>query len=381
MDTELKDTYFGGDKMSVYHIAVLPGDGIGQEIMDEALKVLKVVEQMYGSFQLNYEFFDSSAARFLKTGVTMPEEHFEHCKAADAILMGAIGLFEARHKDGREVNGDVIFRLRFDLDLYAGVRPVKIYDGVPVPLKDTSKGIDYVVVRENIEGLYASRTGGCNVRGEVATDTIIITRTGTKKIVDYAFKLAQRRNGRPVDGKKVVTCVDKSNVLSSYAYFRNIYDEVAEGYPEITKDYAYVDAMAYYQVLQPYNYDVVVAENMFADILSDLSSATMGGLGLAASGDIGENHGLFQPAHGSAPTIAGKNIANPVAMILSASMMLDWLGERHQQNDLVQAGKLVERAVAAVLKESRVLTVDLGGKASTSDVGDAVVQKLLSQPK
>ncbi|MCM3213676.1 isocitrate/isopropylmalate dehydrogenase family protein [Niallia taxi] len=363
--------------MSRYNISVLDGDGIGPEVTEEALKVLRAVQKMHGTFDLEFEHNGASSGQFLKTGKAMTEEQFSQCKSADAMLMGAIGLFEARHPDGREVNGDVIFRLRFDLDLYAGVRPVKLYEGVPGPLRDSGKGIDYVVVRENIEGLYASRTGGCNVRDELATDTIIITKNGTKKIVDYAFRLAAKRQGRPMDGKSIVTCVDKANVLSSYAYFRKIYDEVAGNYPHISKDYAYVDAMAFYQVIQPSQYDVLVAENMFADILSDLSSATIGGLGLAPSGDIGDRHAMFQPAHGSAPGIAGKQIANPVATILSAGMMLDWLGEQHQDNRLIQAGKDIEAAVAEVLKAGAVRTGDIGGTSSTSEVGDAVVQSLI----
>ncbi|WP_134701016.1 isocitrate/isopropylmalate dehydrogenase family protein [Ammoniphilus sp. YIM 78166] len=359
--------------MSNYKIAVLPGDGIGPEVTNQALKVLDAVESVYGDIKFERELFDAGAERFLKTGVTMPEGVFEHCQAADAMLMGAIGLPEARHPDGREVNGDVIFRLRFDLDLYAGVRPVKLYPGVTSPLRDVSKGINYVIVRENIEGLYASRTGGCNVRGNVATDTIIITREGTEKIVNYAFKLAQKRTGRPIDGKSIVTCVDKSNVLSSYAYFRSVYDEVASTYSDIHKDYAYVDAMTLFQVMTPHNYDVVVAENMFADIISDLSSATVGGLGLAPSGDIGDNHALFQSSHGTAPSIAGKDIANPLATILSASMMLDWLGERHRDHKAIEAGRKIEEAVSNVLREGHYLTSDIGGKAGTTQVGDAVV--------
>ncbi|MGZ7440133.1 isocitrate/isopropylmalate dehydrogenase family protein [Paenibacillus sp. TH7-28] len=365
--------------MSRYNISVLAGDGIGPEVTEEALKVLRTVQRMYGSFDLEFEHNGASSGQFLKIGKAMTEEQFAQCKAADAMLMGAIGLFEARHPDGREVNGDVIFRLRFDLDLYAGVRPVKLYEGVPGPLREQEKGIDYVVVRENIEGLYASRTGGCNVRDEIATDTIIITRTGTQKIVDYAFRLAAKRKGRAADGKSMVTCVDKANVLSSYAYFRKIYDEVAANYPDIAKDYAYVDAMAFYQVIQPFQYDVLVAENMFADILSDLSSATIGGLGLAPSGDIGDRHAMFQPSHGSAPGIAGQQIANPIATILSGGMMLDWLGEQHRDNALIQAGKDIEAAVATVLKEGVIRTGDIGGKSSTSEVGDAIVEALIKR--
>ncbi len=361
--------------MSSYKIALLPGDGIGPEVTAEAVKVLRQAERLHG-FQLEMESFDAGAQRFLRTGVTMPEEAFDHCKAADAMLMGAIGLPEARHPDGREVNGDVIFRLRFDLDLYAGVRPCRLFEGVASPLRDVSKGIDYLIVRENVEGLYASRTGGCNVRGEVATDTIIMTKTGITKIAEFAFRLAGKRQGRPIDGASMVTCVDKANVLSSYAYFRKIFNEVGDRYPEIRKDYAYVDAMTLFQVLSPHNYDVVVAENMFADILSDLSSATMGGLGLAASGDIGDHHALFQSAHGTAPSIAGQNAANPVATILSASMMLDWLGERHKDDALTRAAADIDAAVAAVLKEGQTRTSDIGGRSGTSEVGDAVARAL-----
>lgn len=362
--------------MKVYKIAVLPGDGIGTEITNEALKVLKTIQSHLSHARFELESFDAGAERFLRTGVTMPEDTFAHCKAADAMLMGAIGLPEARHPDGREVNGDVIFRLRFDLDLYAGVRPVKLYDGVVSPLRDVSRGIDYVIVRENIEGLYASRTGGCNVRGEVATDTIIMTRTGIEKISRYAFRLAEKRKGRISDGASMVTCVDKANVLSSYAYFRSIYDSIGDQFPHIGRDYVYVDAMTLYQVMNPQMFDVVVAENMFADIISDLSSATVGGLGMAPSGDIGDRHALFQPAHGTAPSIAGKNIANPYAMILSLSMMLDWLGDKHADNSLIAAGQGIEGAVKQILANDGAKTGDIGGKSSTSDVGNAVVEAL-----
>jgi len=364
--------------MAVYNIALLPGDGIGPEVTREAVRVLKEIEKRYDGLSLAFESFDAGAERYLRTGVTFTEEAFEHCKRADAMLMGAIGLPEARHADGREVNGDVIFRLRFDLDLYAGVRPVRLFEGVPSPLRDVSRGIDYVIVRENVEGLYASRTGGCNVRGEVATDTIVMTRTGIRKVSRYAFKLAEKRKGRgrPADGQSLVTCVDKANVLSSYAFFRSVYDEVASEYPDISRDYAYVDAMTLYQVLCPHNYDVVVAENMFGDIISDLSSATVGGLGMAPSGDIGDGHGLFQPSHGTAPSIAGRNIANPLAAILSAGMMLDWLGERHGDAQATDAAARIERAVANMLREGNGKTADIGGTSRTSDVGDAVIGAL-----
>jgi 3-isopropylmalate dehydrogenase len=186
--------------------------------------------------------------------------------------------------------------------------------------------------------------------------------------------LAQQRDGRPTDGKSLVTCVDKSNVLRSYAFFRRIFDEVADGYPDVRRDYAYVDAMAAYLVLCPYNYDVIVTENMFGDILSDLSGATVGGLGMAPSGDIGDRYGLFQPAHGTAPSIAGKNMANPVAMVLSASMMLDWLGTKNSDYRALEAAHRIEEATSRLLAEGECVTADLGGSSRTSEVGDSIAE-------
>ncbi|MFF8478905.1 isocitrate/isopropylmalate dehydrogenase family protein [Streptomyces sp. NPDC015414] len=358
-----------------YDIAVLPGDGIGPEVVTSALRVVEEAADLSGMPIPHFDFHDAGAGRWLRTGEAMSEETFEACRSADAILMGAIGLPEARHDDGREVNGDVIFRLRFALDLYAGVRPVRSFPGVASPLA-AGRPVDYVVVRENVEGLYASRTGGTNVRGEVVTDTIVITERGTRKVVDQAFRIATRRSGRPRDGARSVTCVDKANVLSSYAFFRKVFDDVADTYPAMGRDHVYVDAMTAYQVLQPDRFDVVVAENMFGDIISDLAAATVGGLGLAASGDIGDTHGLFQPAHGSAPDIAGSGVANPLATVLSAAMMLNWLGDRHGDPAARQAARLVERAVDDVLGAGRTLTPDLGGSARTEEMTGAIVAAL-----
>lgn len=358
--------------MTSYRISVLAGDGIGPETTTEALRAADAATSAVGLEALDYQHLDSSAQRWIDTGTAMTDEQFEACKAADAIYMGAIGLPEARHPDGREVNGDVIFRLRFDLDLFAGIRPIRSLPGVPSPLADP-EGIDYVVVRENVEGLYASREGGTNVRGEVATDTIVITRTGTEKVVTQAFELARARHAKNPSRPAKVTCVDKANVLSSYAYFRSVFDDVAARYPDVEKDYAYVDAMTAFQVLNPQNYDVLVAENMFGDIISDLAAASVGGLGLSGSGDVGHDHGLFQSSHGSAPDIAGRGIANPVAAILSAGIMLDWLGRRNADEKAVAAGVLIERGVEAALSRSEARTPDLGGTNTTSGLGDAVV--------
>ena len=362
--------------MNTYRIAVLGGDGIGPETTQEALKVATAAAGI-GGFALDYQELDASARRWQQTGVAMPDEQYEACAAADAIYMGAIGLPEARHPDGREVNGDVIFRLRFGLDLYAGVRPVRTIPCLPQPLT-RGANIDYVVVRENVEGLYASREGGTNVRGEVATDTIVITRNGTEKVVHQAFQLARSRYARNPARPAKVTCVDKANVLSSYAFFRSVFDSVADQYPDVERDHVYVDAMTAFQVQRPQTLDVLVAENMFGDIISDLAAATVGGLGLSGSGDVGDEHGLFQSSHGSAPDIAGQGIANPVAAILSAGIMLDWLGRRHKDEDAVRVGALIERAVATALLDESDRTTDLGGNATTQRAGDAVVRALES---
>lgn len=363
--------------MARYNIAVLPGDGIGPEIIEEGLKILKAVEEVCSELKMNFTTYETSATLYARTGVALPQEVFDECAKADAIFFGSVGLPDIRLPDGTEVGGEIMFRLRFDLDLYAGVRPVKLYPNVDSPLKDKQAGgIDYVIVRENVEGLYASRGGGTNIRDEVTTDTMVITRKGTEKIVKYAFELAKRRNGAPVDGKRRVTCVDKSNVLRSYAFFRKVYDDVATHYPEIEKDYAYIDAMTLWQVQRPEFYDVVVAENMFGDIISDLGAGTVGGMGMAPSGDIGDKHGLFQSAHGSAPTIAGKGIANPIATILSGSMMLEWLGIRHNDHIALNAAKRIEAAVRNVLEEDNILTQDIGGNARTSEMGDAIAEKV-----
>ena len=276
----------------------------------------------------------------------------------------------------REAGADVIFRLRFGLDLYAGIRPVRLYLGAPTPLRDTPDGIDYVIVRENVEGLYAGRHGGSRVEGEVAADTSIVTRAGTRRIAETAFALAEARAGHGRKRPPLVTCVDKANVLASYAFFREVASEVASRHPDVAFEAVYVDAAALYLVQRPSTFDVLVAENMFGDILSDLGAGTVGGLGLAPSADVGDAHGLFQAAHGSAPDIAGKGIANPLATILSAAMMLDWLGRRREDEAALRASGWVEEAVAASLLDGSGLTGDVGGSAGTVEAGDAVLRAL-----
>ena len=293
-------------------------------------------------------------------------------------MLAAIGLPEVRKPDGTEVQPDMMMGLRQAMDLYAAVRPCKLYPGVPSPLSATDSGVDVVILRENLEGLFASYGGGCILNDSVATDTIVITREGTQRIADYAFQLAGRRNGRPSDGKKMVTCVDKANVFRSFAFFRKVFQEVAAGYSYIESNAAYVDAMSMYLVQRPQDFDVLVMENEFGDILSDLGAGIIGGLGMAPSAEVGEDRALFQPSHGSAPDIAGQNKANPIATILSARMMFEWLGVKFQDDAATEVANCIEAAVVDVLANSDIKTADIGGSSSCADVGDAVVAAIKS---
>ena len=362
--------------MKTYNIALLPGDGIGPETMRATQTVLDQIDARFPSFQLNCVAHRAGAELYRDTGETLPQRVLDACLAADAVLLSAIGLPDVRQPDGTEVQPTMMVGLRRALDLHSAVRPVKIYPGAPCPLKDIGEGIDFVILRENLEGLFASFGGGSMVGDAVATDTMVITREGTSKVVEYAFKLARRRGGRPRDGKQLVTCVDKANVFRSMAFFRKVFQDVAAKYPDIAHEAVYVDAMSLYMVQNPSDFDVVVTENQFGDILSDLGAGIVGGLGLGPSAEIGEKHALFQPSHGTAPQLAGQNIANPLATILSAGMMLDWLGHTHEDSDCIAAGLEIENAVAAVLADGDVRTPDLGGNSSTSDVADAVAQRI-----
>ncbi len=359
--------------MGTYRIAVLPGDGIGPEVMKEALKVLRAVEKAYPALRFQCQEFPTGARCYLDRGSDLPAETMKACKESDAILFGSAGLPAVRYADGTEIAPQLT--LRFTLDLYAGIRPIKKFAGIR-PVLAGDPPIDYVIFRENTEGLYASRGGGVRVGNELAVDNMVITRKGTERIVKYAFRLAQKRKGAPADGKKRVTCVDKANVLRSMAFFREVFDRVASSYPEIDAEHAYVDAMTLYMVQKPQGFDVVVLENMFGDILSDLAAGTIGGMGLAPSADVGDTYGLFQASHGSAPDIAGKGVANPVAQILSAAMMMEWLGDKKSDPEAVLGAQSIERAMAEVLRDTRYHTPDLGGQATTGMVGDAVAGRV-----
>lgn len=361
--------------MNRYRIAGLPGDGIGPECFDAALLVLRAVEKSY-QLELEIRPYSAGAKHFREHGVALPDVVLQECLRADAVLLAAIGLPDVRRSDGTEVQPQMMMGLRRALGLYAAVRPVKLYPGVTSPLNTANEGIDLVILRENLEGLFASFDGGCILNDSVASDTLMITREGTQRVVDFAFRLSQSRHGRPSDGRRRVTCVDKANVFRSFAFFRKVFFEVAERYPAIESDAVYVDAMSLYMVTSPSQWDVLVMENQFGDILSDLGAGIVGGLGLAPSAEIGDKHALFQPSHGSAPQLAGKNVANPLATILSASMMLRYLGERHSDRKADEAGLAIELAVTRLLAEQSIRTADLGGVSSTMEVAQAVVNVL-----
>ena len=360
-----------------YRIVALPGDGVGPELLKEVVKVLAAVQEVTSGLNLELTEVDAGATLFKKTGSAFPPGLYETCERADAIFKGPMGLPGVRHPDGSEIGQDVLLGLRSNFDLYVNLRPAKLYPGVTSPIAGKKAGdIDFVVVRENTEGLYASHGGGIILRDEVATDTLIITRRGTERIVRFAFEYARKRNGAPLDGKRRLTCIDKSNVLKSYAFFRKVYDDVAKSYPDILRDYAYVDAMTQWMVRKPEWYDVVVAENIFGDILSDLAAVIVGGIGLGPSMNAGDEHAMFEPIHGSAPEHTGKNDVNPIASILSAKMMLEWLADRHKDKAAKLAADRIEKAVTSLLAEGKVRTYDLGGSSKTAEMGNAIANKV-----
>src|SRR6201984_3696378 len=325
---------------NAFHVAVLAGDGIGPEVMAPALEILRKVETKAG---LNFRFTDApaGAVNYRETGKAMPESTVRRGEEADAILFGACGLPSVRYPDNTEIMPQV--ELRFHFDLYAGVRPARLIPGVPSPIVGADqRGIDMVVIRESTEGLFASMGKGV-VTHEDARETLVITRKTSERLFEFSFRLAERRKARGRPG--ALACVDKANVFRAFAFFREIFDEAAKRHPGVKADRVYVDACSAYLVKRPWDFDVLVTENMFGDILSDLTASLIGGLGMAPSADIGDTHAVFQPCHGTAPDIMGKGLANPTAMILSAALMLDWLGDKHGHAGANAAAQRIEAAV------------------------------------
>jgi 3-isopropylmalate dehydrogenase len=356
----------------VFDIAVLPGDGIGPEVIEATVPLLEklVRDAPYG---FRFATHAAGAQHYQATSVALPPPTLAAARSADAILFGAMGWPEIRYPDGTEIAPQL--DLRVELELYAGVRPARAIPGIALPLADPrAAAIDLVVIRESTEGLFAARGKGVLVDDREVRDTMVITRKGSERVHDFAFRLAQRRKRKGRPGR--VTCVDKANVFLSMAFFRRIFDERAARFPDIEAQHNYVDATALDMIRKPWDYDVMVTENMFGDILSDLTAGLVGGMGMAPSGDIGDAHGLFQPCHGSAPDIAGQGKANPTATILSAAMMLDWLAARSGVDALARAAEELERAVDEVYASGRVKPHELGGRDGTRAIADAIASNL-----
>ncbi len=357
---------------SSFDIAVFEGDGIGPEIMRPTLALLDRVARRH-QLSLRFNEVPAGAALYASTGEALPAASMEAARKADAVLLGAMGLPDVRYDDGTEISPQI--DLRKELHLFAGVRPVTLSEDQRSPISiEPGRRVDFVLIRESTEGLFWSLGRG-EVTADEARETLVITRETSQKLFRFAFDLAARRKseGR---GTGRVTCVDKANVFRAFAFFRGIFDEEATKRPDLAANHAYVDAMALHMIQKPWDLDVLVTENMFGDILSDLGAGLMGGLGVAPSADIGDQHAVFQPCHGSAPDIAGQGAANPHAMILSAAMMLEWLGHQHQVTTAISAGDELRRAVERTLSEQRGLTRDLGGDCSTEEAGRAVAELL-----
>jgi 3-isopropylmalate dehydrogenase len=320
--------------MTRYRIASIEGDGIGPELMEEGLKVLEAVERTTPGIEFEFLECKAGASEYQNTGEALPLKTIESCRESHAIFKAPVGLPDVLKPDGVEAATDVILGLRSIFDLYVNLRPVELLNGVSSPLFDRKAGeINYVIVRENTEGLYVLQGGV--LRDEIATNLRIITRKGAERIIRYAFELAEKRGVSPSDGVKRVTCVDSSKVLVSD-----------------------------------------LSPNLYGDIISDLAGATVGSIGLLPGGNIGDEHAMFEPIHGSAPTIAGKGIANPIAMIQAGKLLLEWLGDKHEDANLTKAALKIEQAVKKVLSRKKVMTFDLGGKDKTTDVGNEIVVEL-----
>ena len=373
----------------MYNIALIPGDGIGPEIVREGKKVVEAASRQYG-LAINWIEFPFGSERYLKTGELLPDSALKEIEDMDAIYFGAVG--DPRVKPGILEKG-ILLKARFYFDQYINLRPIKLYKGVPCPLKDKKpEDINFYVVRENTEDFYVGIGGRFKRKNnqdhlevlrklykvkiqvnfsleqeeEMAYQIGLVSRPGTQRAIKYAFELAKRKN------LKRVTSVDKANVLTDiYGLWREIFKDVSTQYPDIETEFNFVDAITMYFIQKPEWFKVVVAPNMFGDIITDLAAMIQGGLGIAAGGNINpEGVSMFEPIHGTAPDIAGKNISNPTATILSGAMMLNHLGE-------IKAAQAIENAVEKVLSEGKVRSHDLGGNSSTIEVGDEVIKKLL----
>ena len=352
-------------------IAVMPGDGVGKEVVPEGLKVLKVVSEKFG-FSYTTDHYPFGGEYYLEKKETLPNSALKELAAHDAILFGAVGVDPRGSTQIPQgiLEAEILLKMRFELDQYINLRPTKLLPGVPTPLKNVGPAdIDMVIVRENTEGLYC-QNGGFLYKGtphEVANQIEVTTRRGVERAIRYAFDYAKQFN------RKKVTLVAKTNVLRfAHNLWQRAFEEVKTDYPGIETDYHHVDACTMYMVTKPKIYDVIVTTNMFGDIITDLGAAIQGGMGMAASGNLNPTRqaaSMFEPVHGSAPDIAGKNLANPIATFLSVGMMLDFLNQP-------KAARAIYQACADVVADPKNHTRDLGGTCTTTQVGETVCAKL-----
>jgi len=353
-----------------YKIGVLPGDGVGPECIREGIKVLNVACQKK-NIKIDYVHYDFGAERYLKTGEILPDSAIEEFKKLDAIYLGAVG--DPRVKPGL-LEKELLLKIRFELDQYINLRPVKLYPGVWTPLKDkTPKDIDFVVIRENTEGLYCGIGGFFkkNTEDEVATQLDINTYKGVERCIRFAFEYCKKRK-TPEGKEKKVTMVDKSNVLTyGHDLWIRVFDNVSKEFKDIKPDHAYVDACCMWMVKNPEWFDVIVTNNMFGDIITDLGAIIQGGLGVASGGNINpKGVSMFEPIHGSAPKYTGKNVINPIATISAGAMMMEFLGES-------VVAQSIEQSIIKVLSSGKIKSMDAGKMGfSTSEVGDLIAENI-----
>ena len=356
-----------------FNIATFKGDGIGPDVINSAIEIIEKASNAVGGLNFEWNFIKAGATYYKETGKDVEDDGEKKAEQSDAIFLGAIGLPSIRKDDGTEIAPHLRFREVFNL--YAGVRPVKAYKNTPQRLSNkNAEKIDFVVLRECTEGLFY--TAAVHNRNKIANndeveDIMRITRNTTTRLHNFAFKLAEKRKQKGKLGK--VTCVDKANVFKSQALFRKIFNEIKEEYPNISADTCYIDAMALNLIRQPWEYDVMVMENIFGDILSDLGGGLVGGMGMASCGEIGDNHGLFQPAHGSAPDIMGKNKANPLATILSGSLMLEYLADKKDCPDANEAALIIENAIEEGFNKNLLRPFEFGGDMSTTEITSQIL--------
>ena len=368
-----------------YDLVLLPGDGIGVEVTAHARQLLDVVASATGA-TFAIDEIPCGGKYYLEHGTRdWPEGAEDRCRAADAILLGAVGWngpdgapATMRDADGKDkmAGWSPVIGNRTRLDLYANIRPVRCLLGTKHGLSGkfrevwSPENVDMVIIRENTEGLYS---GIAERTDERATDLRVITRRASERVIRRAFELSRRRDkGAPGDGKRRVTCIVKHNVLAGCRLFLDVFREVARQFPEIEPDVAIVDSFAMFVLTQPERYDVCVTTNMFGDILTDLASVLQGGMGMAVGCNVGDDHAMFEPIHGSAPPLAGKDRANPMAMLLATGEAMAWLGDRFADDRLVRAHRAIEAAVATLVERGDPLTSDLGGTAPQSVVAAAV---------